>query len=172
MLRFPVSPSKSEDLRRRMAALKLEENDLRESFFCPNNGRFRKRGSQVGVHLRHGASGLEARCHRSTSQPLNRFLARRMLVRLLEKQREGRDGETRAKAKAKAKTGANVPSRETPEQHMQRMFSRSFEKDIAQPYPIPSQKLLGAGNLPPRLIGILGERDGAPSKSRNERRSG
>ena len=162
MLRFPVSPSKSDDLRRQMAALKVTEGDLVEGFFCPSHGRMRRRGAKIGVHLRHEPSQLEVRCQKSTRQALNRFLARRMLVRLLEKRRAGRKGE------GPRASFVSSPL-ETTEKHMLRMFTRSMEKDIAQPYALNSQNLLGAGNLPPKLIGILGERNGSVKKG--ERRS-
>ena len=152
MLRFPVSPSKAEDLRRRMVALGLVETDFSETFFCPSHGRQRKRRAQIGVQLYHTTTQSEIRCQKSTSQALNRFLARRMLVRLLEKRRDGVLPETKSSKSV-------APPNESPQQHMQRMFARSFERDIAQPYPLPSQKLLGAGNLPAKLIGILGERE-------------
>ncbi len=151
MPNFPVTPSKAEDLRRRMAALGITEGTLAEHFFCPNRGRARKKGAAVAVHLRHGPSQLEVRCQKSTSQPLNRFLARRALVRMLEKRAVGN-----SPLNPKQRTPL---ADETPEKHMMRMFTKGFEKDIAQPYPLPSQKLLGAGDLPPKLISVLGERE-------------
>ncbi|MGY8689656.1 MAG: hypothetical protein ACKVHP_18215, partial [Verrucomicrobiales bacterium] len=54
---------------------------------------------------------------------------------------------------------AGLVGSETAAQHMHRMFTESFEKDIAQPYPLPATKLLGAGSLPRKLIGIMGERE-------------
>ena len=162
MLRFPVSAEKSEDLRKRMALLKLSESDFEERFFCPSHGRMRKRGAQIGVHLRHPETGQEVRCQKSSSQSLNRFFARRLLVGALEKCQGRRVNEPELNSKV-------VPS-ENAEQHMHRMFMRSFERDVAQPYPMSSQKLLGVGNLPAKLIGILGERE-MPAGHRGERRS-
>lgn len=155
MLRFPVSPSKADDLRLRMLALNIAENDLVERFFCPSSGRPRKRQAQVGVCLRHEPSGLEVSCQKFTSQALNRFIVRRKLVGALEKRQD----------KALPEKEYRPAEVETTAQHMQRMFLRSFERDIVQPYPVPSQKLLGAGNLPPKLIGILGERRAGPAGS-------
>lgn len=155
MIRFPVSPSKAEDLRRRMAALCLAEDHFAERFFCPQHGRSAKRHAQTAVHLYHAASKTEVRCFKSTSQALNRFLARRMLVRQLEKLNE------RPSRASKKPTGDESSS-----QHMHRMFVQNFERDIAQPYPIPSQKLLGIGDLPRKLIGVLGERETLPRSNR------
>lgn len=163
MIRFPVSPSKAEDLRRRMDALGLQEGDFVERFFCANHGRARKRQAQIAVHLYHEASKTEIRCYRSTSQALNRFLARRMLVRQLEKIRDG--------DQASSKKRADHAASESRVNHMHRMFVQSFERDIAQPYSIPAQKLLGIGNLPSKLIGIHGERESAPKGTKGNRRS-
>lgn len=162
MLRFPVSAAKAEDLHRRMAALGLAERELVERFYCPQQGKGKKRSAQVGVHLRHEAMRLEVRSDRSASQPLNRFLARRMLVRMLEK-RLGKDDAGKGEAAKKGRAAALGNAGETMEQHMHRMFVSNFEKDIAQPYPIASQKLLGAGELPRNLIGILGDGGTKPS---------
>lgn len=155
MKHYPVSPSKVDDLRRRMQALGLTEDAFEERFFCPNQGRLRKRGSQVAVRLRHLETNTTVSCQRSTSQSLNRFLARRMLVRQLEKRQDC----TRSPISPLAPPPFSSSPGESSAQHMHRMFARSFEKDIAQPYPIPSQKLLGAGEPPAKLIGILGERE-------------
>ena len=155
MVRFPVSAGKAEALCERMAAQGVLERDLLERFFCPNSGRLRKRAVQVGVHLRHALSNVEVHCHKSSSQALNRFLARRMLVRLLEKRQERCSPDSPL-----ASSGS-----ETTAQHMHRMFAKSFEKDIAQPYPIPAQKLLGVGSLPRKLIGIMGERESVDRRS-------
>ncbi len=163
MVRFPVSPSKAEDLRRRMDALGLQEADFAERFFCPNHGRVRKRHAQIAVHLYHEESKTEIRCYRSTSQALNRFLARRMLVRQLEKIRDDHQ--------ATSKKRASHIENESTTHHMHRMFVQSFERDIAQPYSIPAQKLLGTGNLPTKLIGIHGEREATPKGTKGNRRS-
>ena len=162
MLRFPVSPRKVEDLRRRMAALELHESDFVERFFCPNLGRVGKRHAKIAVQLYHAASKTEVRCFKSTSQALNRFLARRLLVKHLEKANEQSD--LTEKPRASSDGSGN------PIQHMHRMFTQSFERDIAQPYPIPAQKLLGIGNLPAKLIGIHGERESQPKGQKGNRR--
>ena len=171
MLRFPVSPGKADDLRRRMAALEMAEADLLERFYCPNHGRLKKRGAQLAVHLRHEPTGLEVRAFKSTSQALNRFLARRLLVRALEKAKEAKV--LCEEPQPLAMPSAPTSGKESPVQHMHRMFTHSFEKDVAQPYPIPSQKLLGIGNLPKKLIGVMGERElgNKASKGTGTRRS-
>jgi hypothetical protein len=124
----------------------------------------------VAVHLRHESTGLEVRCQKSTSQPLNRFHARRQLVELLEKRLSG-DDDTAAK-KIENVAAVRRGGEERPEHHMQRMFGRSFEKDIAQPYPVSAHKLLMAGDPEMKRIGIMGEREDVLRGKREPRPSG
>lgn len=88
---FPVSPKKMLELRHAMQRLGVHEGDFDESFV-----RSRGPGGQnvnkvaTCVVLRHRSSGLEVRCQRERSQALNRFLARRLLLKRLEAERLGR----------------------------------------------------------------------------------
>ncbi|PIQ82587.1 MAG: peptide chain release factor-like protein [Candidatus Omnitrophica bacterium CG11_big_fil_rev_8_21_14_0_20_64_10] len=91
MNRFGVSDAKGQALERRMARLGIREGDLRERFV-----RARGPGGQnvnkvaTCVVLTHGPSGCSVRAQSERSQALNRFLARRLLVAKLEREREGR----------------------------------------------------------------------------------
>ena len=151
MLSFPVSQSKVEDLRRRMQALGVVEGDMKEHFFSPNHGRLRNSKAAVAVLLRHGPSKREVRCDSTSSQILNRFIARRALVREMEKEIAQQEG--------RAEASDNRPglADERPEQHMARMFAKNYERDIAQPYPASRHTLLGDSGIPKVMIGILGE---------------
>jgi protein subunit release factor B len=91
MLPFPVSPRKQAELAALMQRLGVAEHDLEESFIRsrgPGGQNVNKVSSCVV--LRHPASGLEVRCQQERSQALNRYLARRALLRRLEQQRLGR----------------------------------------------------------------------------------
>ena len=145
MLNFPVSPGKVEDLRRRMKALTILEGDLTEHFYSPNHGRLRKSRAAVAILLRHVPTGREVRCESTTNQRLNRFIARRALVRAIENEQ---NNEPEDKLR---------PTDERPDQHMARMFAKSYERDVAQPYPAARHVLLGDSGIPKVMIGILGE---------------
>ena len=87
----PVSAAKQVALAERMRRLGIREEDLEERFIR-SSGPGGQRANKVStcVVLRHRPSGLEVRCQRERIQPLNRFLARRLLLDRLEAQRLGR----------------------------------------------------------------------------------
>ena len=80
-LTFAVSPEKNEELRRRMAALGVREEDLEESFVrSSGKGGQHVNKSSTCVQLLHRPSGIEVKCMAGRSQSLNRFFARRLLL--------------------------------------------------------------------------------------------
>jgi protein subunit release factor B len=88
--RFPVSTDKLQALTRRLAALGIREEDLRESFVTAQG----KGGQNVNkvatcVVLVHEPSGTAVKCQQARSQGLNRYLARRLLADKLEQARAG-----------------------------------------------------------------------------------
>ena len=86
-----ISAAKQLALAERMQTLGVREADLEERFIR-SSGPGGQRTNKVStcVVLRHRPSGLEVRCQRERIQPLNRFLARRLLLDRLEAQRLGR----------------------------------------------------------------------------------
>jgi protein subunit release factor B len=81
-----VRPEKIRELRERMKALGIEEEDLVEKFV-----RSRGRGGQKVnktsscVYLMHVPTGTEVKCREGRSRSINRFFARRRLVEKIEK---------------------------------------------------------------------------------------
>jgi peptide chain release factor len=101
---FPVSEKKARELRNRMEAVQCSERDLDEKFF---------RGS--GVNLEHRPTGLRVRCSAQTSQALNRFFARRLLIEELEARSQGKDRhEVKAERIREEKKKQKRPSRGRP----------------------------------------------------------
>ncbi len=88
---FPVSPQKHLQLEELMRRLGVREEELEERFIR-SGGPGGQNVNKVStcVVLRHRPSGLEVRCQQERSQALNRYLARRILLRRLEAQRLGR----------------------------------------------------------------------------------
>jgi protein subunit release factor B len=86
MIRFPVSEEKEKDLRKRMEALGIDEKDLEERF-TRSSGRGGQKVNKTStcVHLKHLPTGVEVKWMTERSQSLNRFFARRELVRRLER---------------------------------------------------------------------------------------
>lgn len=87
---FSVRPEKLQALKRRMDALGVLEEELVEKFVRsggPGGQHLNK--TSTCVYLKHIPTGIEVKCQESRSQPLNRFLARRLLAEKLEELRKG-----------------------------------------------------------------------------------
>ena len=86
----PISQRKEAELRRRMAALGIAEEDLRERFVRgsgPGGQKVNKTSSCV--HLLHVPTGTEVKCQQARSQVANRFFARRELCERIAERVEG-----------------------------------------------------------------------------------
>lgn len=79
---FGVSEEKAEDLRQRMEALGILEKDIEERFIrSSGRGGQKVNKTSTCVYLKHLPTGIEVKWMTERSQSLNRFLARRELVR-------------------------------------------------------------------------------------------
>jgi len=86
MIHFPVSEEKNRWLREKMEAFGLHEKDIKEKFIrSSGSGGQKVNKTSTCVYLRHIPTGIEVKCMRERSQPLNRFLARRELVEKISK---------------------------------------------------------------------------------------
>ncbi len=86
MVQFAVSEEKNRWLQERMDALGIHEKDIEEKFVrSSGSGGQKVNKASTCVYLRHIPTGFEIKCMRERSQSLNRFLARRELVRRVEK---------------------------------------------------------------------------------------
>jgi len=82
---FGTSREKEEALKARMSALGVGESDIDEKFILAG----KKGGQKVNktsacVYLKYIPMGIEVKCQEERSQSLNRFLARRILLRKIE----------------------------------------------------------------------------------------
>jgi len=83
---FAVSEEKNRWLQERMETLGIREKDIEEKFVrSSGSGGQKVNKTSTCVYLRHIPTGIEIKCMRERSQSLNRFLARRELVRRFEK---------------------------------------------------------------------------------------
>ena len=86
MMIFPVSEEKNRWLQERMEALGIHEKDIEEKFIrSSGRGGQKVNKTSTCVYLRHIPTGIEVKWMRERSQSLNRFLARRELVRRIER---------------------------------------------------------------------------------------
>lgn len=85
MVHFNVTPKKAAELRARMAACGLCEEDFDEHFITAGGpGGQKTNRTATCVCLTHRPTGLEVKMQKSRSQALNRFYARRRLCELIE----------------------------------------------------------------------------------------
>lgn len=98
-VRFPVRPETARELYDRMERLEVYEEDLEETFIrASGRGGQKVNKTSSGVHLRHRPTGIEVKYTRERSQPLNRFLARRLLVDRIEAGEKGISSSAAAEA--------------------------------------------------------------------------
>jgi len=82
---FAVNPEKEQWLRKQMEALGVREEDLEEKFVrASGRGGQKVNKTSSCVYLKHLPTGIEVKCMKDRSQSLNRFLARRELVKRME----------------------------------------------------------------------------------------
>jgi protein subunit release factor B len=80
-----VTKEKEEALRQKMEDLGISEKDIVEKFVrSSGKGGQKVNKTSTCVYLKHIPTGIEVKCQRERFQALNRFLARRILVKKIE----------------------------------------------------------------------------------------
>ncbi len=83
---FGVGEEKDRWLKKRMETLGIHEKDIEEKFIrSSGKGGQKVNKTSTCVYLKHIPTGIEVKFMRERSQSLNRFLARRELVKRIEK---------------------------------------------------------------------------------------
>jgi protein subunit release factor B len=86
MVLFPVSEEKNRWLRERMEALSIHEKDIEEKFIrSSGRGGQKVNKTSTCVYLKHIPTGIEVKLMKERNRSLNRFLARRELVKRIER---------------------------------------------------------------------------------------
>ena len=85
MIDFGVTERKAAELEQRMAGCKLYEKDIEEKFVrSSGHGGQNVNKTSTCVYLKHVPTGIEVKCMKDRSQSINRFFARRELVKRIE----------------------------------------------------------------------------------------
>jgi len=89
-----ISPEKEKALYEKMERLGIKESDIVERF-VRSGGHGGQNVNKVStcVYLKHLPTGVEVKCQRERHQALNRFLARRLLVKKIEDSVLGKESE-------------------------------------------------------------------------------
>ena len=86
MILFPVSEEKNIWLKEKMETLGIHEKDIEEKFIrSSGRGGQKVNKTSTCVYLKHILTGIEVKCMKERNQSLNRFLARRELLKKIEK---------------------------------------------------------------------------------------
>jgi peptide chain release factor len=105
VLTFAVSEEKNRYLRDRMEELGIFEKDIDEKFVrSSGHGGQNVNKTSTCVYLKHVPTGIEVKCMKDRSQSINRFLARRELVKRIEGLSPSGDTEREKIRKQKAKS--------------------------------------------------------------------
>ncbi|HAM50839.1 MAG TPA: peptide chain release factor-like protein [Nitrospiraceae bacterium] len=82
---YAVSEAKDKWLREKMQALNIQEKDILEKFVrSSGKGGQKVNKTSTCVYLKHIPTGMEVKCMKDRSQSINRFLARRELLEVIE----------------------------------------------------------------------------------------
>jgi protein subunit release factor B len=126
--KFPVSVRKQRELERRMDALGIREDDLKEKF-VRSSGRGGQYVNRVAtcVMLHHKPSGKRVKCQIARTQGLNRYYARKRLVEKIEEEIRGIESEKRKKI-AKIKRQKRKRSKRAKEKMLEQKRKQAEKK--------------------------------------------
>jgi peptide chain release factor len=133
MTSFAVGEKKNQWLDERMKALGIFEKDLQEKFVrSSGKGGQKVNKTSTCVYLKHLPTGLEVKCMKDRSQSINRFLARRELIKKIERMsahpgdQDARREQIRKQKQKRRKRGRNKYS----DQETEGPGSQTGETDI------------------------------------------
>ncbi|HIE43377.1 MAG TPA: peptide chain release factor-like protein [Candidatus Omnitrophica bacterium] len=134
---FPVSLRKERELEERMRRLGVSEADLEETFVRSSGpGGQKVNKTSTCVILRHIPTGITVKCQEERSQSLNRFLARRRLLDLIERRQRGIIEEEKRRIE-KIRRQKRRRSKRAKEKMLEAKRRRSEKKELRAKIQIP-----------------------------------
>lgn len=137
MLDFGVSLDKEKSLSEKMLRLGIREADITERFVRSGGpGGQNVNKTSTCVYLKHAPTGIEVKCQKERSQALNRYFARRVLVKKIENSILGNLSEERKRItkirrqKRKRSKRAKLKMLEAKRRHSEKKLLRADVKDI------------------------------------------
>ncbi|MFI5294865.1 MAG: peptide chain release factor family protein [Thermodesulfovibrionales bacterium] len=89
---FSVSSLKEKQLKEKMAALNIREEDIEESFIrSGGKGGQHVNKTSTCVYLKHVPTGIEVKCQEERSQAMNRYRARVILANKIDQLVKGKE---------------------------------------------------------------------------------
>jgi peptide chain release factor len=136
---YGITPEKERLLSRKMEDLGIKESDIVERF-VRSGGHGGQNVNKVStcVYLKHVPTGVEVKCQQERSQALNRFFARRILVKKIEAMVLGRASEERQRIE-KIKRQKRKRSRRAQEKVLQLKHLQARKKEMRAANPDPSE---------------------------------
>lgn len=134
-----VRKSKQAALTKKMRELEIYEKDIKEKFIR-SSGKGGQNVNKVSscVYLKHLPSGIEVKCQQERSQELNRFLARRILVKKIETLKLGEASEERKRI-GKIRKQKRRRSRRAKEKILKEKKEQAEKKKARSYRPLPDE---------------------------------
>lgn len=136
---FAVTAAKEEALKKKMEELGIREKDIAEKFIrSSGRGGQKVNKTSTCVYLKHLPTGIKVKCQRERSQSINRYLARRILVKkiesiiLKEKSEEQQRIEKIRRQKRKRSKRAKEKMLMEKKKRSQKKKERSFRPDLTK----------------------------------------
>lgn len=133
MPQYPVSSAKAEELRKQMQKYGIREEDIEEKFIRargPGGQKIHKTSSAVYLH--HLPTGIELKCQQTRSQALNRYFARKRLVKELANRIEGEKSEEQQR-REKIRRQKRRRSRRAKQKMLENKKKQSEKKQLRKP---------------------------------------
>ena len=130
---FMVSKEKWAELKKRMEALLVYEEDLVEKFILGSGSGGQKMNKTSScVYLKHEITGIEVKCQKERSRELNRLYARRELCKKLEEIQNKKTSE-KEQERQKVRRQKKRRSRKSKEKMLNDKKNLSEKKTLRKP---------------------------------------